>query len=296
MIDRSPIVETAMRIVRESEHFLTPELEDKIKLSLYSLTSSLLSHNKILASSESQNSSANSCLVDSREALEKTESLFMEEGISLNAIRHIQRLCSLTNAPLPPPGAALVSNRSGLFQMVKVSDRKWTHDEDDRLLVAVSLFGYDNWSKISQFVGSGRSRAHCLQRWIRTLNPFISSEPWSQEEDNMLSKNVDQFGEHSWITVASKMGNRTDLQCKYRYGQLTNMIHGPISSRDQIESPTIKIGTISDLSSSLTANLTNGISPNLSTENIGNWHGFELVSLMNSLKLTGKVQKPLPVP
>ena len=96
----------------------------------------------------------------------------------------------------------------------------WTFYEDQRLLAAIHKYGLSDWSSVSAFVGNNRSQAQCSQRWIRGINPNLSKNSWSQEEDDRLLKLIALHGTKSWTHIASHFGNRCDVQCRYRYYQL----------------------------------------------------------------------------
>lgn len=81
-------------------------------------------------------------------------------------------------------------------------------------------FGLDNWSKVSKFVGNNRTRGQCSQRWSRGLNPSISRVEWNPKEDSMLMNYVKIHGNKRWSKISSLLGNRSDVQCRYRYKQL----------------------------------------------------------------------------
>lgn len=98
--------------------------------------------------------------------------------------------------------------------------RSWTEDEDQRLLMGVHLHGLENWTLVAQFVGNNRTRSMCSQRWIRVLDPKISKNHWTEEEDQQLLQLIQLYGEKSWMKISSKLGNRSDVQCRYHYRQL----------------------------------------------------------------------------
>ena len=112
--------------------------------------------------------------------------------------------------------------------------QKWSTYEDNRLLAAIYRYGIDNWALISKFVGNGRSRAQCAQRWTRCLNPRICKETWDPREDALLVQLVQRFGDHSWTKVAEMMKNRSDVQCRYRYSQLTKESSQNASQSDMV--------------------------------------------------------------
>jgi hypothetical protein len=97
---------------------------------------------------------------------------------------------------------------------------RWSDDEDKRLIAAVQAHGTENWPFIANIVGGGRTRAQCAQRWNRGLDPKISKANWSQEEELRLLTAVETYGTKAWIKVAGEVGNRSDVQCRFRYSFL----------------------------------------------------------------------------
>lgn len=96
----------------------------------------------------------------------------------------------------------------------------WSLEEDKRLLEAVQQHGSSNWEAVATFVGNGRSKAQCSQRFHRVIDPKISKANWTQEEEEKLLKAVEQFGDKAWTRVAAQFGNRTDVQCRFKYKHL----------------------------------------------------------------------------
>lgn len=95
--------------------------------------------------------------------------------------------------------------------------KSWSQYEDQRLIAGVHKFGPTDWTKISQFVGNGRNRCQCSQRWARSLNPLINKTLWNQLEDFKLITAVNKYGDKSWTKVSNDIAGRTDVQCRYRY-------------------------------------------------------------------------------
>lgn len=96
---------------------------------------------------------------------------------------------------------------------------RWTKEEDQRLIAAVQIHGTENWPAVAACVGN-RTRSQCSQRWNRGLDPRISKQNWSQEEEIKLLETVKQFGNKAWTRIAQEMGNRSDVQCRFRYNFL----------------------------------------------------------------------------
>ena len=93
----------------------------------------------------------------------------------------------------------------------------WVHSEDMRLLAGILHHGIENWNMISSNFVVTKTRAQCNQRWFRTLDPSISKDPWTQNEDKELIRIVHIVGEKSWAEIGRQLGNRSDIQCRYRY-------------------------------------------------------------------------------
>lgn len=94
---------------------------------------------------------------------------------------------------------------------------KWTEEEDERLRTAIQNHGSDNWSLIASYVGGQRTKSQCSQRWRRVLDPKIDKTNWKREEEIKLIEAVHSYGNKAWTRIAAEMGNRTDVQCRFRY-------------------------------------------------------------------------------
>ena len=99
----------------------------------------------------------------------------------------------------------------------------WTEYEDRRLLCGIHKFGVDNWKSVAAFVGNGRSRSQCMQRWSRGLNPAIRKDNWTKDEEELLLTLVKSQKYKSWSAISLCMRNRSDVQCRYHYKQMTGI-------------------------------------------------------------------------
>lgn len=95
--------------------------------------------------------------------------------------------------------------------------RRWTKEEDDRLAAAVQVHGTENWPLVATYVGGDRTRSQCSQRWHRCIDPKIEKCNWSREEEQKLIEAVQSHGNKAWTRIAAEMGNRSDVQCRFRY-------------------------------------------------------------------------------
>jgi hypothetical protein len=98
--------------------------------------------------------------------------------------------------------------------------RPWTEYETQRLLAGIHRFGTDEWSAVATFVGNGRTRSQCVQRWVRGLDPRISKDRWTKDDEGRLLSLVAKYGTRGWTKVAGELGNRSDVQCRYHWHQL----------------------------------------------------------------------------
>jgi len=131
----------------------------------------------------------------------------------------INEILSEGTEPIPTPENSENESDSDVPQMRKKT-RTWTIEEDIRLLAGVYRYGPDNWKMVAKYLGSGRSRSQCSQRWCRCLNPCISKRTWSEEEDKKLLDLVQRFGTKAWTKVSNLFSNRSDVQCRYHYMQI----------------------------------------------------------------------------
>ncbi|OHT01215.1 Myb-like DNA-binding domain containing protein [Tritrichomonas foetus] len=168
--------------------------------------------------------------------------------------------------------------------------RMWTKFEDDRLIGGIYRYGLDNWGAVADFVGGCRNRSQCYQRWSRGLNPKICKKSWSPEEDQKLIELVQIFGENSWAKIASKLGNRSDIQCRYHYKQISKTTSTALNHQSNflgLERTNPLCSTTSELfkqhemlkhlpSTATLATLTSALTPPLTTENSSMLNNFSL--------------------
>ena len=142
------------------------------------------------------------------------------KGIS-GAVLALEKLNSILNVPQNPLPKDKINYSSNIFSPRRKT-KPWNTFEDNRLIYAVHTFPKNDWDKIAKFVGNSRSKYQCAQRWNRNLDPNIDKKVWNIEEETKLIKLVEKYGGKSWKAIAKEMGNRCDVQCRYRYGQIIN--------------------------------------------------------------------------
>ena len=156
---------------------------------------------------------------------EEAKEIFQNVVGSTCGLEQVREIIEVSEEPLPalkPPQSSISLKGEGeeeknFFQR---KSRNWSEVEDKRLLSGILQYGTDNWEIISIFVGNSRSRAQCSQRWFRILNPELSKNSWSSEEEDQLIHYVEEYGDKSWTKISRLMKTRSDVQCRYHYLQL----------------------------------------------------------------------------
>jgi hypothetical protein len=86
----------------------------------------------------------------------------------------------------------------------------------------------EDWTAVAEFVGGGRNRAQCAQRWNRGLNPRIDRDSWKAEDEARLISILRDYRTVGWPAVARQMGDRSDVQCRYHFLQMCGDLRLPI--------------------------------------------------------------------
>lgn len=137
---------------------------------------------------------------------------------STSIVDKITAILTISPDPIPAPENNVKDTKTSGNKTHKA--KMWSAYEDQRLLAAIHNYGLDKWIQVSEFIGNGRTRAQCSQRWSRGLDPHIYKGPWTKKEDENLLKLIRIYGDKSWKKVSFHMGNRSDAQCRYHFQQL----------------------------------------------------------------------------
>lgn len=133
-------------------------------------------------------------------------------------LQHLKSIIEIGQQPIPEN--PISSQNGNDSESKRKKSRPWSQYEDDRLIAGIMRCGIENWTSISRFVGNGRTKSQCSQRWYRGLDPKISKMQWSQAEEDLLIHLISIHGSKAWTTISSQMKNRSDVQCRYKYKQL----------------------------------------------------------------------------
>ncbi|EPS72406.1 hypothetical protein M569_02355, partial [Genlisea aurea] len=88
----------------------------------------------------------------------------------------------------------------------------WSKQEDEIIIQLVKKYGAKKWSTISQHL-PGRIGKQCRERWHNHLNPNINKEAWTQNEELMLIRAHQIYG-NKWAELTKFLPGRSDNAIK----------------------------------------------------------------------------------
>ncbi|KFK25413.1 myb-related protein 3r-1-like [Arabis alpina] len=84
----------------------------------------------------------------------------------------------------------------------------WTKEEDEMIIQLIEKYGPKKWSTIARFL-PGRIGKQCRERWHNHLNPAINKEAWTQEEELVLIRAHQIYG-NRWAELTKFLPGRSD--------------------------------------------------------------------------------------
>ena len=161
--------------------------------------------------------------IDQQLNLEEASNLLVIDGYDPRSVVRLMRILNAQSNSRKVNTSINIENNlhKSMCHRARKRSMPWTMDEDELLLAGIYRYRFSDWQKVSSFVGNGRTPAQCGQRWFRCLDPNMKKEKWTKEEDNKLINLVQVYGVHSWTKIAKEFGNRTDVQCRYRYKRIS---------------------------------------------------------------------------
>ena len=114
-------------------------------------------------------------------------------------------------------------------QVLQIKPKKsfFSSEEDSLLTSLVNVFGTESWYKVSIHL-KNRTPRQCRERWEKYLSPYVNVSPWTNEEDMILLRKVDEIGK-KWSEIRNFLTGRSDIAIRNRYTTLSkqriNTIH-----------------------------------------------------------------------
>jgi hypothetical protein len=164
-----------------------------------------------------------------------------EDDMLRNAISvHGTSKWSLVASLVPGRTAMQCSTRWQGALNTTIHKGKWEAEEDRILIAAVEKWRTEHpprspvsgdsdddeeqsegipWGVIAAMLPRRRTGIQCQARWSEALDPTIRKGKWTAEEDEMLFKGVEEFGQ-CWIKVSSRVKGRTQRQIRTRWMQI----------------------------------------------------------------------------
>jgi hypothetical protein len=93
------------------------------------------------------------------------------------------------------------------FEKQVISRQNFTEQEDQIILYFCDEMGIKNWKLISKYLPL-RNVKSCRDRYFNYLNPDLSQNEWSKEEDEFLFELIQAYGKQ-WIKISEVMKNRS---------------------------------------------------------------------------------------
>ncbi|KAJ4874434.1 myb domain protein 63 [Raphanus sativus] len=103
--------------------------------------------------------------------------------------------------------------RAPCCDKTKVKRGPWSPEEDLKLISFIQKFGHENWRSLPKQSGLLRCGKSCRLRWINYLRPDVKRGNFSAEEEEMIIKLHQSYG-NKWSKIASQLPGRTDNEIK----------------------------------------------------------------------------------
>lgn len=111
--------------------------------------------------------------------------------------------------------------------------RMWTAEEDGVLRKAVSDHGTGNWSVVAA-VMPDRNGKQCRERWSGMLDPNLATAKWTHDEDNLLVKLHEKYG-NQWARISPHLPGRSRVSLRNRWSW--HVRHNEKNNREAMETP-----------------------------------------------------------
>ena len=91
------------------------------------------------------------------------------------------------------------------------SRHPWSKEEDNFLIQSVGTCGVGHWSNVAaslkEHTGIPRTAKQCRNRWINCLDPAVTKQEWTAEEEELIVELHRQYG-NKWADIAKHLSGR----------------------------------------------------------------------------------------
>lgn len=144
----------------------------------------------------------------------KKSKLLEREDEEIEMVRnssHLNKFTEQRNSKKPKKRKEEIIHKQKEKKVAKV----WTKEEDDKLLHNIEIFGTENWLAVANSMPTANI-FQCKQQYYNHLDPLISHEPFTIEEDVLIIKKVNELGKN-WIDISKFLPGKTPARIKHHY-------------------------------------------------------------------------------
>ena len=105
------------------------------------------------------------------------------------------------------------------FQNPSTKKAKWRPEEDKALIESVKIHGTKNWVTVASLV-PGRNPKQCRERWTSHLDPNLSHNEFTPQEDTIIILQHQANGS-LWAKIAAYLPGRSATAVKNRFNFLS---------------------------------------------------------------------------
>lgn len=145
-----------------------------------------------------------------------------EDNLLRKYIAQFGRQWSVIATYIPGRNATQVAARWEKCINPKLTKGQFSAEEDQLIIDFVETHGIHAWPKVTSVLPN-RTAKQCRERWFNNLDPSVTKDPWTPEEDQQIFELYQEYGP-KWSQIARLIPGRTDNSIKNRW-------HASISKR-----------------------------------------------------------------